>query len=47
MAKATEPYSLPAIMTVKELAAYLRVHPSTLYKLLRRGDLPGFRIGTD
>jgi len=34
-------------MTVKELSGYLRVHPSTIYKLLRRGELPGFRIGTD
>jgi excisionase family DNA binding protein len=40
-------YSLPRVMTVKELSAYLRVHPSTIYKLLRRGELPGFRIGTD
>jgi excisionase family DNA binding protein len=39
--------SLPRVMTVKELSEYLRVHPSTVYKLLRRGDLPGFRIGTD
>ena len=40
-------YNLPRVMTVKELSAYLRVHPSTIYKLLRRGELPGFRIGTD
>lgn len=40
-------YSLPRVMTVKELSDYLRVHPSTIYKLLRRGELPGFRIGTD
>ena len=40
-------YSLPRVMTVKELSEYLRVHPSTIYKLLRRGELPGFRIGTD
>ena len=40
-------YSLPRVMTVRELSAYLRVHPSTIYKLLRRGELPGFRIGTD
>jgi excisionase family DNA binding protein len=39
--------SLPSVMTVKELSLYLRVHPSTIYKLLRRGDLPGFRIGAD
>jgi excisionase family DNA binding protein len=35
------------VMTVKELAEYLRVHPSTVYKLLHRRELPGFRIGTD
>jgi excisionase family DNA binding protein len=40
-------YPLPRVMTVRELSAYLRVHPSTIYKLLRRGELPGFRIGTD
>ena len=34
-------------MTVKDLSDYLRVHPSTVYKLLRRGELPAFRIGTD
>lgn len=39
--------NLPRVMTVKELSSYLRVHPSTIYKLLRRGELPGFRIGTD
>jgi excisionase family DNA binding protein len=40
-------YALPRVMTVRELSTYLRVHPSTIYKLLRRGELPGFRIGTD
>jgi len=40
-------YNMPKVMTVKELSSYLRVHPSTIYKLLRRGELPGFRIGTD
>jgi len=34
-------------MTVDELAAYLRVHPSTVYKLLKRKGLPGFRVGSD
>ena len=38
---------LPRVLTVKELSDYLRIHPSTVYKLLRSGDLPGFRIGTD
>src|SRR6202167_2216137 len=33
-------YSLPRVMTVKELSDYLRVHPLTIYKLLSRGELP-------
>jgi excisionase family DNA binding protein len=40
-------YSLPRVMTVRDLSEYLRVHPSTVYKLLRRGEVPAFRIGTD
>lgn len=35
------------VMTVTELAVYLRVHRTTLYRLLRRGELPGFRVGSD
>jgi len=38
---------LPKVMTVKEVAEYLRVHTSTLYKLVKRGELPAFRIGSD
>ncbi len=26
-------YTLPRVMTVRELSSYLRVHPSTIYKL--------------
>jgi excisionase family DNA binding protein len=35
------------VMTVKELADYLRVHSTTIYRLLRRGELPAFKIGSD
>ncbi|HTW86441.1 MAG TPA: helix-turn-helix domain-containing protein [Candidatus Binataceae bacterium] len=35
------------MFTVKDLAEYLRVHPSTVYRLLRTNQLPGFRIGSD
>jgi excisionase family DNA binding protein len=35
------------IMTVPEESAYLRVHPSTIYKMVRRHELPAFRIGSD
>ncbi len=34
-------------ITVGELAEYLRVHRSTLYRLLKRQQLPGFKIGSD
>jgi len=44
---AEERSTLPKLMTVQELAEYLRVHPATVYKLLRHRQLPGFRIGTD
>jgi excisionase family DNA binding protein len=41
-------YTLPTrVMTVREASSYLRIHPTTIYKLLRRGELPGFRIGSD
>jgi excisionase family DNA binding protein len=35
------------VLTVKEVAAYLRVHQSTIYRLLKAQQLPGFRIGSD
>ena len=33
------------IVTVKGLAGYLHCHPSTVYRLVKRGDIPGFRLG--
>ena len=35
------------LLTIKELAAYLKVHTSTIYRLLKKGQLPGFKIGSD
>ena len=35
------------VLTVTEVAQLLKVHPSTIYKLLKRRQLPAFRIGTD
>jgi excisionase family DNA binding protein len=34
------------IFTVSELSAHLRVHPTTIYRLLREGVIPGFRVGS-
>jgi excisionase family DNA binding protein len=35
------------VLTVGELSDYLRVHRSTIYRLLKKGQLPGFKIGSD
>src|ERR1700724_596385 len=35
------------IYTIKELSEHLRVHRATIYRLLRQGRLPGFRVGSD
>jgi excisionase family DNA binding protein len=32
-------------MTVREVAAYLGVHPSTIYKLLKHHQIPAFHVG--
>lgn len=39
--------TLPGVMTVGEVAEYLRVHPTTVYRLLRAKQLPGFRVGSE
>lgn len=35
------------LLTVKELASYLKCHTSTIYRLLYNGTLPAFKIGSD
>jgi excisionase family DNA binding protein len=35
------------IVTVKEVSEYFRVHPSTVYRLLSKNQLPAFRVGSD
>jgi len=35
----------PTILTVQEVARYLRVHTMTVYRMIQRGDLPGVRVG--
>jgi excisionase family DNA binding protein len=38
---------LGKVMTVEEVSQYLHIHPSTVYRLLKRGEIPAFRIGGD
>jgi excisionase family DNA binding protein len=41
MAKAKE------ILTAKEVAEYLNIHPLTVHRYAREGRIPAFKIGTD
>lgn len=35
------------VLTLKAVAEYLRVHPSTIYRLLKTKQLPAFKLGRD
>lgn len=35
------------VMTVRELAHYMKVHKSTIYRMLKRGVVPAFKVGSD
>jgi len=35
------------VLTVQEVSNYLRVHPSTIYRMLKKNQLPAFRVGSD
>ncbi len=35
------------ILTVKEVAEYLSIHPLTVHRHAREGKIPAFKIGTD
>lgn len=37
--------SVPPVMNVEEVAAYLRVAPATIYRLAKRGEIPGAKVG--
>ena len=39
--------ALPIVLTVAEVSEYLRVHPTTVYRLLRKKRLPAFRVGSE
>ena len=34
------------ILTLAEVARYLRVHPSTVYRLIEQNKLPAFKVGS-
>jgi excisionase family DNA binding protein len=38
---------LTPILRIREVAAYLKIHPSTVYRMARAGELPMFRLSHD
>ena len=35
------------VMTLEDVAQFLHVHPSTVYRLLRTHKIPAFKMGSD
>jgi excisionase family DNA binding protein len=45
--RAKDVNGLRKVLTIEEVADYLRVHRSTIYRLLHTKQLPAFKIGGD
>lgn len=45
--KPSNAQTLSQILTVREVSEYLRIHPTTVYRLLRSKQIPGFRVGSE
>ena len=39
--------NLPDIMTIKELADFLKINDKTIFRAIKRGDLKAFKAGRD
>jgi len=37
---------LKEVMTVKDIAEYMDMHPMTIYKYVKEGNIPAFKIGS-
>jgi len=38
---------MAVVLTLGEVAEYLHVHPSTVYRLLKDHTIPAFKVGSD
>jgi excisionase family DNA binding protein len=38
---------MPNVLNLAEVAGYLRVHPSTVYRLVKKHLIPAFKVGSD
>jgi excisionase family DNA binding protein len=39
--------AMATVLTLDEVASYLRVDPSTIYRLLKRQEITAFKVGSD
>ncbi len=44
---APPPSQRAEIITMSELASYLNCHEATIRRLLQKGEIPGFKLGSD
>ena len=35
------------VLTLEETAEFLKVHPSTIYRLLKKKQIPAIKVGSD
>ena len=35
------------VLTLEEVADFLQIHPSTVYRLLKKHQIPAFKVGSD
>jgi excisionase family DNA binding protein len=38
---------MSTVITLEEVAQFLKVHPSTVYRLLTNRSIPAFKLGSD
>jgi excisionase family DNA binding protein len=38
---------MAAVLTLEDVAQYLHVHSSTVYRLLKNRSIPAFKVGSD
>lgn len=41
----TKPFDIDEILTIAQVAHYLKVHELTIYKLAKEGRIPAFKVG--
>jgi excisionase family DNA binding protein len=38
---------MAAVLRLEDVAEFLHVHPSTIYRLLKKRQIPAFKVGSD